>query len=98
VKPVAMGTTTPEAKKRKRTPEQETEELAAQEAEAVALQDDFDEEWAREVEHSVARRGTSMEASPLPYRRREQSQVGGMGTRYMQEKKNDKGKGKARQM
>ena len=43
-------------KKRKRTIEEEIEALAAQEAEAIALQDKLDEQFARNVEAAVARR------------------------------------------
>ena len=43
-------------KKRKRTIKEEAEILAAQKAEAIALQDELDEQFARDVEAAVARR------------------------------------------
>jgi hypothetical protein len=43
-------------KKRKRTIEEEAEALAAQKAEAIALQNELDKQFARDIEAAVARR------------------------------------------
>ena len=43
-------------RKRKRTEDEEAEALAAQKAGAIALQDELDEQFARDVEAAVARR------------------------------------------
>ena len=51
-----MATT---AKKRKRTAVEEAEELAAQEAEAIVVQRELDEQFTRDIEESVRKRGPS---------------------------------------
>jgi hypothetical protein len=50
----AMATT---AKKRKRAAVEEAEELATQEAEAITVQHELDDQFTRDVEESIRRRG-----------------------------------------
>jgi hypothetical protein len=57
-----MGTMATIAKKRKRTIVEEAKELAAQEAEAIIVQHKLDEQFARDTEESIRRRG---EAPPM---------------------------------
>ena len=47
------------AKKRKRTAVEKAEELTAQEAEAIIIQHELDEQFARDAEESIRRRGLS---------------------------------------
>ena len=49
--------------KRKRSAVEEAEALAAQEAEAIVVQHELDEQFARDIEESVSRRG--LEAPPI---------------------------------
>jgi hypothetical protein len=55
-------------KKRKRTAAEQAEELAAQEAEAIIVQHELDEQFARDAEESIRRRGprSSPRSSPTP--------------------------------
>ena len=58
-----MGNMATMAKKRKRTVVEEAKELAAQEAEAIIIQCELDEQFAYDIEESVARRG--LDAPPI---------------------------------
>ena len=49
-------------KKRNRTAVEKAKELAAQEAEAIVVQHELDEQFARDTEESICRRG---EAPPM---------------------------------
>jgi hypothetical protein len=55
-------------KKRKRTIAEEAKELAAQEAEAIVVQHELDEQFTRDIEESICRRGPEAPSilSPTP--------------------------------
>ena len=63
-----MGTMATAAKKRKRTAVEEAEEPAAQEAEAIVVQHELDEQFVRDAEESIRRRGPEAPSmsSPTP--------------------------------
>jgi hypothetical protein len=94
-----MGNMATVAKKRKRTVVEEAEELAAQEAEAIIVQRELDEQFARDVEESVARRGlyappmSSPTPAPRP-KRATRAPARFDGTVSKAGEKKDKGKGR----
>ena len=54
-------------KKRNRTAVEEAEELTAQEAEAIIVQYELDEQFARDAEETIRRRGEApLMSSPTP--------------------------------
>jgi hypothetical protein len=94
-----MGSMATIANKRKRTAMEEAEEeLATQEAEAIVIQHELDEQFARDVEESVSRRGLEpLMSSPTPAprpKRAIRAPVRFNGTVSKASGKKDKGKGR----
>ena len=85
-------------KKRNRTAVEEAEELTAQEAEAIIVQYELDEQFARDAEESIRRRGSSApRSSPTPAPRPKRATRALMrfdGTVGKANGKKDKGKGR----
>jgi len=93
-----MGTMATAAKKRKRTAVEKAEELTAQEAEAIIIQHELDEQFARDAEESIRRRGPSApRSSPTPAlrpKRAARAPARFDGTIGKANGKKDKGKGR----
>ena len=94
-----MGTMATAAKKRKQTAVEEAKELATQEAKAITIQHKLDNQFTRDIEESIHRRGPEgpsiLSPTPAPRPKRViKAPARFNGTISKANRKKDKGKGR----